>query len=501
MTTQNSPPVKRPEEPDLQPPDAGEDIPRKGNLLFVLMVAFTLFLILDIAIIAYFFLVHKREKVRAPVQQERHFVEETNPSGIEIADEGQSSAGLETLRAVEQKRNSWLKRQAMAEADDIRTWGGSDFTALLGQVTAAERSLADKQYALAESLYQQAMDGLQILLAKKPAMLAESIDAGNAALEAGDSAGAVKAFTRALVLSPTDQQAMHGLARARTLDQVLALYQKGLDAEEQADLKDAQALLFEAKNLDPEFLPAAQALHRVQSRQAEADFERAMGGFLQALHDGRAIEAKKKLTLAAGLRPQSPAVLEGKKQLQQLTLQQTLARIQTEYVRFVHAEQWRQAQERCKQALKIDPQASFALVGLREAGRRLDLDIALQAILDQPQRLQEQDVQQGARQTLAFAESVVKPGPRLQAQLTAVKRQLQAASLQVPVILRSDNETEVVIYRIGRQGKFNRRELRLRPGRYTVVGSRPGYRDVRKVLEVRAEDEQVNLDIDCREVI
>ena len=149
----------------------------------------------------------------------------------------------------------------------------------------------------------------------------------------------------------------------------------------------------------------------------------------------------------------------------------------------------------------MDPHATFAVVGLRETVRRLDLDRALQAILDQPQRLQDPDVLQGARQTLALAESVVEPGPRLRGQLVAVNEQLQAASSQVPVVLRSDNETEVVIYRIGRQGKFNRRELRLRPGRYTVVGSRPGYRDVRKVLEISADDEQVKLDIGCREVI
>ena len=78
MTTQLTPPGREPEQPDLQPPDAGEDIPRKGNLLFILMVAFTLFVLLDIAIIAYFFLVHRSEKVKTPVQQERHFVEKIN---------------------------------------------------------------------------------------------------------------------------------------------------------------------------------------------------------------------------------------------------------------------------------------------------------------------------------------------------------------------------------------------------------------------------------------
>ena len=47
------------------------------------------------------------------------------------------------------------------------------------------------------------------------------------------------------------------------------------------------------------------------------------------------------------------------------------------------------------------------------------------------------------------------------------------------VVLRSDKLTDVTLYRVGRFGRFSEHRLMLRPGEYTAVGSRIGYRDVR----------------------
>jgi len=50
----------------------------------------------------------------------------------------------------------------------------------------------------------------------------------------------------------------------------------------------------------------------------------------------------------------------------------------------------------------------------------------------------------------------------------------------------SDNLTEVSVYRVGRLGRFTAQELLLRPGRYTVVGTREGYKDVRQEVPCEA---------------
>ena len=75
------------------------------------------------------------------------------------------------------------------------------------------------------------------------------------------------------------------------------------------------------------------------------------------------------------------------------------------------------------------------------------------------------------------------------------------ASTQVQVVLESDNLTDVMVYKTGRLGKFTHRELGLRPGTYTVVGTRRGYKDVRRQLVVQVGAEPKPLEVRCEEKI
>jgi hypothetical protein len=65
---------------------------------------------------------------------------------------------------------------------------------------------------------------------------------------------------------------------------------------------------------------------------------------------------------------------------------------------------------------------------------------------------------------------------------------LEQAATPVTVILRSDNKTEVTLYRVGKLGKFETKQVELRPGRYVAVGIRKGYRDARTEFVVAADE-------------
>jgi len=61
--------------------------------------------------------------------------------------------------------------------------------------------------------------------------------------------------------------------------------------------------------------------------------------------------------------------------------------------------------------------------------------------------------------------------------------------------------TTVKIFHVGVLGQFTSQQLELRPGTYTVVGSRPGYRDVRQTLTVKPGPQQQAVDIRCEESV
>jgi len=96
---------------------------------------------------------------------------------------------------------------------------------------------------------------------------------------------------------------------------------------------------------------------------------------------------------------------------------------------------------------------------------------------------------------------VPAPGPVLARQMETVERLVAAAETPMRVALASDNVTEVTINRIGRLGAFDRKDVELLPGRYTVVGVRAGFRDVRREITLVPGREAPALTIRCEEPI
>jgi len=61
--------------------------------------------------------------------------------------------------------------------------------------------------------------------------------------------------------------------------------------------------------------------------------------------------------------------------------------------------------------------------------------------------------------------------------------------------------TEVVMYHVGTLGSFEKKQIVLKPGRYTVVGSRAGYRDIRKIIEIDSQNKKNEFFVACRDPI
>ena len=88
------------------------------------------------------------------------------------------------------------------------------------------------------------------------------------------------------------------------------------------------------------------------------------------------------------------------------------------------------------------------------------------------------------RDTLSRAASIASPGPVLQKQMSTLKDWIARADVPVAIALQSDNLTQVTIYRVGSWAHSPSVEIELVPGSYTLVGTRPGYRDVRREINV-----------------
>ncbi|MCB1675983.1 MAG: hypothetical protein KDI01_06815, partial [Halioglobus sp.] len=116
-------------------------------------------------------------------------------------------------------------------------------------------------------------------------------------------------------------------------------------------------------------------------------------------------------------------------------------------------------------------------------------------------RLSDTRVAEAAAELLQRARRASPAGPVLRQQIETLQRLLQRAAEPIAVTLRSDRETEVLVYKVARLGRFAQRELSLRPGTYTAVGMRNGYRDVRHTFTVTHDSDPPTVTIICTEPI
>jgi len=165
------------------------------------------------------------------------------------------------------------------------------------------------------------------------------------------------------------------------------------------------------------------------------------------------------------------------------------------------SERWAAALAGYREAQAIDRNLLAAREGVERTEPRAMLDAELGAVIERPERLFTLEVRGAARATLQQARAVPAPGPVLSGQIATVERLVAAAETPLRVALASDNVTEVTINRIGRLGAFESKDVELLPGRYTLVGVRAGYRDVRRELTLVPGREAPTVVIRCEEPI
>ena len=181
--------------------------------------------------------------------------------------------------------------------------------------------------------------------------------------------------------------------------------------------------------------------------------------------------------------------------------QSGLEQLRKQADQLVKKEDWTAAAETYRRALKIDSQAAFARNGLTKAQENQQLHKQLDHYLADTTRLYSDEPLDNARKLLAANQETSMSEPLLADKLEKLQQAVTLAGIPVGLIILSDNLTQVTIYKVGRLGSFEQKQLRLPPGKYTVTGSRKGYRDVLKVIELKPGMEDQTLKINTEERI
>ena len=422
------------------------------------------------------------------------------------ADEGGTGLPDRDARVVARSETEVVLGRLLSMMDTlerraVQRWGGLRYKQAQEIYAAADTAYLARDYATASDKYLEAITVVEPLLDEVDEVFAATYANARTALEAANTADALRLFELAVAISPGHAGAQAGYVRAKNMDTVLALTDQGIALEKDLELAAAQQSFEHAVELDPEWQPAQDGLERVNAAIQQMEFDLRMTEGLIAVSDGHYDAARAAFRMAQALKPGSREPADGLLQVDQEIRLNQISAYEQQALRQQTDEEWEAAIATYESILGIDGNLEFAQQGLQQAQQMKAMHEQLDAYIENPDGLSSPSTMQKATMMVVDVTRMPEVGTRLGGKRDELSRLLKRAATPLQVQLVSDNATDVSIYKVGKLGSFATHELSLRPGKYVAVGSRAGYRDVRLEFLVGPEQEARPIVIRCEEAI
>lgn len=398
-------------------------------------------------------------------------------------------------------RSQFEDKLAALDARGAGVWGGKDYAAAKARSAEAVGAFDAGNPRLATERIVEANRLLGIVESRTSQALESQLIKADRALEAGNDEAARVGYEFATKIDPNSKKAADGLRRARNLDRVLPLLADAANAEAAKDYAKASQAYNEVLSIDPGNEKALAGVNRNRTASGDTSYERAIGQGFAALSAGRLEEAKAAFDQARTVRPTGREAADGSNRVAAALRARGYSSVKLRATSLETEERWSEALDEYEAVLKVDPSLVFAQQGRQRAAMRKDLSDRLQFLIDNPQRLAAPAVRSDALRLLDTADTQNPMGPVLRSQMARLQILLPEFDKPVRLALESDNTTQVAIQRVGSFGTFSRREIELKPGKYTVVGTRAGYRDVRRDVTIAPGQDVQIISVRCVEPI
>jgi len=399
---------------------------------------------------------------------------------------------------AEQKLAEFLAAKGELDNKGASEWGDRAYAEMTQLGKQADGHFMDKQYGTASEKYDLATIIAGELSGRAGDALGRLLEEGQSALSAGNGVAAQRRYSLALLIDSDNPTAQHGLKRAKTIETVMQLIESGKQHELKNALFVAHTDYRTALEIDPYSKKARQALTRVENLIKEKQFQQLMSEGLTAFHKNDYDLARTRLLEATSFKPQSREVADALLQVDQAIRLAGIDKLRAEARTADRSEDWQRALKSYLAVLEIDKNLQFAARGKERALEQIRIKKRIQFFLKKPDALESDSQLKNAVLLLNEAKELEPQGLILTTRIKELEELINIAQTPVKITIESDNLTQVAVYRVGKLGRFSVRELKLRPGTYTVVGNRDGYQDVRQKIEVKPDRQALRITVKCR---
>jgi tetratricopeptide (TPR) repeat protein len=401
----------------------------------------------------------------------------------------QAKAHLRDVRA------QFDRQIAALESRGAGVWGGREFNdakmrsaEALGADEAGNPRFAANRLAEAQALLNA------VEMRAPPAKLAPQPAAAERAPAAGRMQPGTQASEAVQRSDPTSRVA-ESVPRIRNLDAERPLLADGAIAEAAGDQSRALRDYQQALALDPKNGQAIAGSARARAAlgddgRAKAPESGAAAGGTRRIEEARTLRSEETSVVAADTAPADAAQRAHGFE----SARQRASSLEGQ-------ERWDEALNEYEAALKSDPSLAFAQQGKARSAARALLAQRLQGLIDRPEQLASAAARADALALIENANEQNPSGPVLRSQVARLQILLPAFDLPVHLALMSDGATRVAIPSVGFSGVFSRHDIQLKPGKYTVVGTRDGYREVRRDFTIGPGQDVQTISVSCGERI
>ena len=385
----------------------------------------------------------------------------------------------------------------LREVLNIGAWAKDQYDEARTLALAGDEAFVAEQFDAAIDQYRQAADSLAALIDQGHAQFEEALNQGTGAIDERDPAAAEAWLNQAADIKPTSPALLRAQLRAEHLPEVIAEFRAARNHELAGRWDQATRVYQAIRALDADTPGLNDAIAAAQRGRSEQVLRERLSAGFRALQQKRFEQAENAFEQALKIDPGNASAEGGLQQIAEQSELVRIAELKQQAEQHAADERWAEAAEANRRILALDANIQFARRGLAQAEKQSQALSTLRRIADGAERLSSDARFEEAQDILTEAKALSPRGPVLAAAIEEMDALLRRHGTPVPVLFKSDNATEVLLSNIGPLGRFTEVRLELRPGAYTLIGSRDGCRDVR--TEISVKPSMAPIDIRCVE--
>ncbi|MCZ6671675.1 MAG: tetratricopeptide repeat protein [Verrucomicrobia bacterium] len=392
-----------------------------------------------------------------------------------------------------QALDSTLQSQAVALLDS------EDYNSVQSNLIESDQLLQEGQFQKAITSLEESEAALKTIFDAAEQQFREAIRKGLNALNSGDGDTATEHLMVAQSLRSKDSFVAQQLERAKVINRVYEHFNKGKEYEQQGLFSLARVDYQKALELDPDSVNINTRLQAINQTLNRDLFDTALAAGFEALSAGNGDAAVQDLEKATALMPGDSKARAALADARELQRRQLVDRLMAIGQKALKNQEWIVAKSAFQEALDYEPTSQQAQDGLATAEEQIAREERLRQFLLEAETFERNGEFEKALIVLREGRQVADPSGVVSEKIQLLESILEEQSKPQIVKIISDSMTEIEVYKVGKFEPSQELNLKLRPGEYTIVGSRLMYRDVRYSLVVKVGEAPDPIEVICQE--